>query len=310
MACAVCPHTHIYIQQVSTRVCCVDVASACVCACVVCGLGIVLTTADATNPIQNRQKRYRMSANVKQAVSQAASALQHFQRCNVKYGSTVQKLTTTEDTPELRQELEQLKQQCLAAQATLQDLLAQCGKSAAAVKVNRDAKRISGEFEASCRRASSLLRRSVRHPNTAPRQEVVEEPDAFNDAGSSMLQNAGQVESQQIQLQTIQSNRMDVELKLQQEKSEALQKVARDVRVVKDMMQDISHLVHEQGESIDVVEHNVEEANVRIESGTVELQKSVAYQQKKRKRMCCLLAILVLALIAILVPTLVLTNGK
>lgn len=81
----------------------------------------------------------------------------------------------------------------------------------------------------------------------------------------------------------------------------ALEKSVTDVNI---LFKELNLLVSEQGEKLDNIESNVEQVEVHVESGNVELKKAKESQSKARKkRFCCftLLGVAVLILIIIIV---------
>uniref|UniRef100_A0A674PD68 t-SNARE coiled-coil homology domain-containing protein n=1 Tax=Takifugu rubripes TaxID=31033 RepID=A0A674PD68_TAKRU len=69
-----------------------------------------------------------------------------------------------------------------------------------------------------------------------------------------------------------------------------------------EIFKDLAVMIHDQGEMIDSIEANVENAEVHVERGTEQLQRASYYQQKSRRRMCilalvCSVALVLLAII-------------
>ncbi|KAK7898698.1 hypothetical protein WMY93_019551 [Mugilogobius chulae] len=58
-------------------------------------------------------------------------------------------------------------------------------------------------------------------------------------------------------------------------------------------------MIHDQGEMIDSIEANVENAEVHVERGTEQLQRAAHYQQKSRKKMCILAGICSIVIIVL-----------
>ncbi|KAF3834481.1 hypothetical protein F7725_025685 [Dissostichus mawsoni] len=75
-----------------------------------------------------------------------------------------------------------------------------------------------------------------------------------------------------------------------------------DILDVNQIFKDLAVMIHDQGEMIDSIEANVENAEVHVERGTEQLQRAAYYQQKSRKRMCiiamvCSIVLVILAII-------------
>ena len=73
---------------------------------------------------------------------------------------------------------------------------------------------------------------------------------------------------------------------------------------------DLAILVQQQGEVIDNIQKNIEQAKYHVEKAEVDLVKAKEYQQAARKKKCCILMIVIGILVAILVPVLITQLGK
>ena len=74
------------------------------------------------------------------------------------------------------------------------------------------------------------------------------------------------------------------------------------------MVKDMSVLVNEQGEKLEVVETNVDHALEHVEQGNKELEVAQKYASSYRKK-CCITFILVLALAAVIIVPILLHYG-
>lgn len=101
----------------------------------------------------------------------------------------------------------------------------------------------------------------------------------------------------------------DVDLELIHEREEAIRKLEGDIKDVNQIFKELGVLVHEQGEGIDSIEANVESAQIQVEAATEQLTIARQYQNKIRKKKCCLL-IAVVVLIAIIALALGIVYGK
>lgn len=109
-------------------------------------------------------------------------------------------------------------------------------------------------------------------------------------------------QQQQMSLQAEQN----IDMELMQERERELRQLEHDIRDVNTIFKDLAVLVHEQGETIDSIEANVENASVHVEEGVTQLQRAKEYQAKARKKKCILLLIL-LIVVAIIVVILAVT---
>ena len=59
---------------------------------------------------------------------------------------------------------------------------------------------------------------------------------------------------------------------------------------------DLARMVHDQGEMVDSIEANVENANIRVEQGAENVERAVFYNQKARQKklmLCVFVSVLV-----------------
>lgn len=72
------------------------------------------------------------------------------------------------------------------------------------------------------------------------------------------------------------------------------------------IFQEVSHMVAEQGSVLDRIDYNVEQSQVRVHEGLVQLQKAEKYHKRSRKTMCIIgvtVTIIVLLIILIAVKS-------
>lgn len=106
-------------------------------------------------------------------------------------------------------------------------------------------------------------------------------------------------QQQQMSLQAEQN----IDMELMQERERELRQLEHDIRDVNTIFKDLAVLVHEQGETIDSIEANVENASVHVEEGVTQLQRAKEYQRRRRRRQWCIVivaAVTVVVLICII----------
>lgn len=101
---------------------------------------------------------------------------------------------------------------------------------------------------------------------------------APNNEGNSLIaiDNAGQDQLQQQMSPT--------EFAAMQERENAIVQLEADIADVNMIFKDLASMVHDQGEIIDSIEQNIEEAVVDIQSGNVQLRQARDHQQSARKK--------------------------
>ncbi|KAK7100743.1 syntaxin-7-like isoform X2 [Littorina saxatilis] len=95
----------------------------------------------------------------------------------------------------------------------------------------------------------------------------------------------------------------DVDLELLREREDAIRKLEGDILDVNTIFKDLGMLVHEQGEQLDSIEANIDNAQMSVQEGTSQLSRARDYQQKSRRKMCILLLIflVVVTIIALII---------
>ncbi|XP_031558223.1 syntaxin-7-like [Actinia tenebrosa] len=87
----------------------------------------------------------------------------------------------------------------------------------------------------------------------------------------------------------------EVSLEAIEERERAIRQLEADIIGVNEIFRDLGNMVHEQGEVIDSIEANVDNAAVHVETANQQLSKASKYQKAARKKMCCILVIVVIA---------------
>ncbi|XP_075904448.1 syntaxin-7 isoform X2 [Nelusetta ayraudi] len=80
-----------------------------------------------------------------------------------------------------------------------------------------------------------------------------------------------------------------------QERESAIRQLESDIVDINDIFKDLGMMIHEQGDMIDSIEANVENAESHVQSGTQQLARAADYQQRSRKKICILLVLLAVA---------------
>ncbi|XP_065205189.1 syntaxin-7-like [Planococcus citri] len=83
------------------------------------------------------------------------------------------------------------------------------------------------------------------------------------------------------------------------EQEEAIRNLERDINDVNEIYKSLGRLVHDQGETIDSIEANIERAHINVRQGTSELRKASNYMTQARKKKFYLIAILAFILLVI-----------
>jgi hypothetical protein len=127
----------------------------------------------------------------------------------------------------------------------------------------------------------------------AKRRDLDDDDD--DDEGAGLVSKRGSERQQQ-------DGTFDVEVydAIMQERSKDLAQIATDIQDIHEIFQHIRELVDEQGEQLDVVDHNMEQAAVRVHGGRVELEGARRQQLKNTTSQAKMCAFFFLLLIGVL----------
>lgn len=156
--------------------------------------------------------------------------------------------------------------------------------------------RLKNEFQEAAERYNALQKkvadkvRTVAPPQPKP---FVKDLISWQEADASDERSLVEEERrrQQAQLQA-QGETIDTDLELLQEREEQIRRLEGDILDINTIFKDLSLLVHEQGETIDTIESNVEQASGNVEAGRDQLSQAANYQRRARKKVCVLIIIL------------------
>ncbi|VVC26840.1 SNARE,Syntaxin, N-terminal domain,Target SNARE coiled-coil homology domain [Cinara cedri] len=93
------------------------------------------------------------------------------------------------------------------------------------------------------------------------------------------------------------------------EQEQAIRQLESDIGLVNQIFKELGTIVHNQGETIDNIEANVQITNVSVQEATSQLRRATDYTNKLRKKRCYLLVICAVILI-IIVMTIVWGSGS
>lgn len=91
----------------------------------------------------------------------------------------------------------------------------------------------------------------------------------------------------------------DSQIKIAIEEQRQIEKITREVIQLEDMFLKLNTMVVEQGEIVDRIEMNVEDAYEKVELGEQELGKAVGFKRSALKKKICIIGIVVAVLLVI-----------
>lgn len=212
----------------------------------------------------------------------------------------VTKLGTEQDSSQLRQTLQQKQQQGnQIAKETDRQIKAfsalPVGPDQRQRKIQKD--RLLSEFsvclnsfQKTQRQAADKEREFVARVRASSRASVGPPEDSFGNANP--FANESQVQAQAEAI-------TEEDLRLIQERESSIRQLEADITDINDIFKDLAVMVHEQGDMIDSIEANVENADVSVQNATQQLSRAADYQRSSRKKICIL--IVVLLVVAVIV---------
>jgi len=145
----------------------------------------------------------------------------------------------------------------------------------------------SDEFKKSLQ---DRTRRELRHVGITDETEI----EKVIDSG-----NAHEVLNQAMTSENLEEMVLDI-----QNRHSDILKLEHQVNEVQELFLDLANLVNIQGQTIDNIDSNIQQAFHHTENAAESVREAEVYQTKARKRQCCLLVIVLVILMVILGPVL------
>ncbi len=83
------------------------------------------------------------------------------------------------------------------------------------------------------------------------------------------------------------------------ERESEIRNIEQSVGELNELFRDVAHIVHEQGEQMDLISVNVDNTRTDTRGADLELRSASRYQRSARNKACCLLLILAVVLIIV-----------
>lgn len=107
-------------------------------------------------------------------------------------------------------------------------------------------------------------------------------------------QIGGQQEQEQLRLAS--QDDVDFQDSLIIERETEIRNIEQSVGELNELFRDVAHIVHDQGEQLDIISENVEGVRTDTQGADRELRSASRYQKSSRNKACCLLIILAVVL--------------
>ena len=120
--------------------------------------------------------------------------------------------------------------------------------------------------------------------------------------GSSGGQGTGQQLQQQEQEQLRLADQSDVDFQesLIVERESEIRNIEQSVGELNELFRDVAHMVHEQGQTLDIVSDNVTSTRDDTRGADQNLRTASRHQRNARNKACCLLLILAVVLTVVI----------
>jgi t-SNARE complex subunit (syntaxin) len=162
--------------------------------------------------------------------------------------------------------------------------------------------KLNREFQASLKEFQDLQRTALdkERQAAAANRAALDEQQAGSPSGTRRTGAGGQQLQEQDQLRLASQDEVDFQESLIIERESEIRNIEQSVGELNELFRDVAHMVHEQGEQLDVIAENVEGVRDDTRGADVELRTASRHQRNARNKMCCLLLILAVVLTVVI----------
>ncbi|XP_053685093.1 syntaxin-7 [Sabethes cyaneus] len=258
---------------------------------------------NGSSTITNEADFQKLAQTIATSIQKILQNVSSMQRMVNQFG-------TAQDSPELKQQLHQIRtytQRLITDTTNLLNDLVNCKERH--LKIQRD--RLVDEFTAALTAFQSVQRKTVDLEKNAVRQArgahvALNKPPGSNNSSmgsynnSSMFEDnfaSGQRGQTQEQLQE------EIDLQALENQERTIRELEDNILSVNEIYKKLGALVYEQHHQVDSIEASVENTSVYVAEGVQQLKKASDYQNKARKKklMLALIAAGILAVIILLI---------
>lgn len=157
--------------------------------------------------------------------------------------------------------------------------------------------RVRNEFQATVQRYDTLQKQLGPKMKHAMLQSQSASKNVWNDDEEE--EKVSLMESERLQQQQQIQEELEFEQGLLLEREQRIRQIESDMLDVNEVFRDLAAMVHEQGETIGTIEDNITTTAYNVEKGHEQLVKASGYQKAYRKKLCCMILVLVLVAIAL-----------
>lgn len=162
--------------------------------------------------------------------------------------------------------------------------------------------KLNREFKASLTEFQVLQRQAIEKEKASASAARA----ALEEAGSPTQEHGGFGQQQeQEQLRLASQDEVDFQESLIIEREAEIRTIEQSVGELNELFRDVAHMVHEQGEQLDIIEENVETTHEASQGAHKNLVQASRYQKSARSKACILLIILAIVLTIIILAVVV-----
>ena len=163
--------------------------------------------------------------------------------------------------------------------------------------------KLGQEFRASLAEFQGLQRQALEKQRAARTALEVEQQSAS--AGGGGEGGAG-LQQQQLQKAALaDQSEVNFNETLIIERESEIRNIESSVSELNELFRDVAHMVHEQGQSLDIISENVVQTRDDTRNADQQLRTASRHQKSARGKACCLLVILAIVLAVVILAVLV-----
>lgn len=169
--------------------------------------------------------------------------------------------------------------------------------------------KLSQEFRASLGEFQGLQRQALEKQRAA-RTALELEQQSAGATGTGTEGGSGGAGQQQQQLQQqkpalADQSEVNFNETLIIERESEIRNIESSVSELNELFRDVAHMVHEQGQSLDIISENVTQTRDDTRNADQQLRTAARHQKSARGKACCLLVILAIVLAVVILAVLV-----
>lgn len=231
----------------------------------------------------------------------------------------VNQFGTAQDSPELKQQLHQIRtytQRLITDTTNLLNDLVNCKERH--LKIQRD--RLVDEFTAALTAFQAVQRKTVDLEKNAVRQArgahvALSKPPGSNhssmgSASNNYNSNASMFEDNFVSGQRGQTQEQlqeEIDLQALENQEQTIRELEENILSVNEIYKKLGALVYEQSHQVDSIEASVEQTSVFVAEGVTQLKQASHYQNKARKKKL-IMALIAAAILAIIIFLIIIRN--